>query len=290
VFAYDAAGRVDEQPSSFLLLGQNILPRWSVALLVLALLLPVLAASVDSFARVRRRHEPVTPWLRWIGAATVPFIVALVIAEFLVLVGQAPDTPPVPLSPTFHSFDGSAAVTLGLCALFFLGTWLFVRPRLTGELPAPNRPGAAAALALVISAVSLAIWLVNPYAALALLPAAHLWLLVTASPAPPARPAAVGLVLLGLLVPLLIVLAAFGRFHLGPLAGIWYGFLLVTGHQIGLYTVLTGIVVLACFAAALRIALARRREPRAPEAVSVRGPGGYAGPGSLGGTESALWR
>ena len=292
VFAYDAGGRANEKPSSFLVIGQNILPRWSVALLVATLLLPLLAASVDSFARVRRRHEPVVPWLRWIAAGTVPFLVALVVAEFLVLVGQAPDTPPVPLSPAFNSFGGAAAVTLGLCTLFFVVSWVLLRPRLAGPLPAPDRPGAAAALALVLSLVSIAVWVVNPFAAFALLPAFHIWLLVTALPEPPSRPAGVALVLLGLLIPVLIALSGFGRFHLGPLAGVWYGFLLITGHSVGLYTSLVGALLLACFAAALRIALARRREPPlSPEdGASVRGPGGYAGPGSLGGTESALWR
>jgi TRAP-type C4-dicarboxylate transport system permease small subunit len=290
VFAYDAGGRVNEQPSSFLLIGQKLLPRWSVALLVAALLLPLLAAAVDSFARMRRRHEPVTPWLRWIAAGTVPFLVALAVAEFLVLVGQAPDTPPVPLSPTFHALGGAAALTLGLCALFFIVSWVLIRPRIAGELPAPDGPGAAAALALVLSVAAIAVWVVNPFAALALLPAFHLWLLVTASPEPASRPVGVALVLLGLLIPVLIALAGFGRFHLGPLAGLWYGFLLITGHSVGLYTSVVGVVLLACFGAALRIALARQRAPREPEGVSVRGPGGYAGPGSLGGTESALWR
>jgi hypothetical protein len=51
-----------------------------------------------------------------------------------------------------------------------------------------------------------------------------------------------------------------------------------------------GAVLLTCFAAAVRIAVARKPERREPEGTSVRGPGGYAGPGSLGGTESALGR
>ena len=292
VFAYDADGTVSESPSSFLVIGQKLLPRWSVALLVLTLLLPVLVSSVDSFARVRRRHEAVTPWLRWIAAAVVPFLIALLVAEFLVLVGQAPDTPPVPLSPSFDPFDGSAAVTLGLCTLFFAVSWIFVRPRLAGPLPRPDRPGAAAALALVLALAAVAVWVVNPYAAFALLPAFHLWLLVTALPEPPRRPLGIALVLLGLAIPLLIALAGFQRFHLGPLAGVWYGFVLVTGHSVGLYSVVVGALLLACFAAAMRIALARRHEPSEPVSAgpSVRGPGGYAGPGSLGGTESALWR
>src|SRR5205807_3713795 len=113
VFAYDAGGRVDEAPSSYLVIGQNTLPRWSVALLVLTLLLPVLAASVDSFARVRRRREPVVPWLRSIAAGVVPFLVALGVAEFLVLVGQAPDAPSIPVPPQTYPWGGSAAVSLG---------------------------------------------------------------------------------------------------------------------------------------------------------------------------------
>jgi hypothetical protein len=292
VFAYDAASRVAEQPSSFLLIAQKMLPQWSIALLVLTLLLPVLTASVDSFARVRRRHEPVLPWLRWLAAGTVPFLVALALAEFLALVGQAPDAPPMPLPPRAHAFDSAAAVSLGLCTLFFVAAWLFVRPRLAGKLPAADSPGAGAALALALSAASLAVWVVNPYAALALLPAFHLWLLVTASPVPPARPAGLGLLALGLVVPLAIGLAIMERLSLGPVSGLWYGFLLVTGHHVGLYTSLVGAVLLTCLAAAIRITLARRPPPRErePEGASVRGPGGYAGPGSLGGTESALGR
>jgi hypothetical protein len=59
---------------------------------------------------------------------------------------------------------------------------------------------------------------------------------------------------------------------------------------VGLYSVLVGSLLLVCFAAAVRIAAARRPPGREPDASSVRGPAGYAGPGSLGGTESALWR
>jgi hypothetical protein len=290
VFAYDSGGVVDELPSSYLLIGEKLLPRWSVALLVATLLLPLLAAAVDSFARARRRREPVLPWLRSVGAGIVPFLAALALAEFLVVVGQAPDTPPMPLPPRAHSLDGAAGISLGLCALVFVVGWLFVRPRLAGRRPAPDSPGAGAALALVLALASIAVWVVNPFAALALLPAFHLWLLVTASPVPPPRPLGVAVVVGGLFVPLVIGLAVLSRLSLGPASGLWYGFLLVTGHDVGLYTTLVGALLLSCFAVAVRIALARRAEPPEPVGASVRGPGGYAGPGSLGGTDSARWR
>jgi hypothetical protein len=264
VFAYDAGGQIDDPPSSYLVIADKRLPRWSVALLTLSLLLPVLAAAIDSFARVRRRREPVLPWLRWIAAGVLPFLVALAVGEFLVLVGQAPDAPPFPLPPRAHSLDGSALLTLGICALFYLVSWVFLRPRLAGPMATPGSPGAAGALALVLAVASLAVWIVNPFAALALLPALHLWLLVTASPVPPTRPVGIALVALGLLVPLLIALSVLARLSLGPVSGLWYLFLLVTGHQVGLYSFVVGAVLVTCFAAAVRIAAAERPVEAAP--------------------------
>jgi hypothetical protein len=290
VFAYDTAGQIDEAPSSFLIVGGKVLPEWAVALLVAALLLPLGAASIDAFARVRRRRAPVLPWLRWIAAGAAPFLVALLMAELLVLIGIAPDTPPVPLPPNSHRLDTSAGVSLGICALAFVLAWFFLRPRLAGSdaLPPPDGPGAGAALALVLFVVAFAVWIVNPFGALALLPAFHLWLLTSTFPVPARRPVGLALVLSGLVIPVLIAIAVLSRLSVGPLTGAWYAFLLVTGHQIGLYTAVVGALLAACLGAALRIALARRREPREAPGPTVRGPGGYAGPGSLGGTESAL--
>lgn len=289
VFAYDAGGFADERPSSFLIVAQKVLPAWAVSLLVAALLLPLPAAAIDSFARMRRRHEPVLPWLRWIGAGMVPFLAALLLAEFLVLVGVAPHAPSVPLPPDSHNLDASGAVSLGLCAVVFALTWIFVRPRLTGPLPAPDRPGAGAALALTLCVAAFAVWAVNPFAACALLPGFHIWLLISAWPRPARRPVGAALVIAGLLLPVLTAIAVLARLEVGPLAGLWYAFLLVTGHHVGLYTTLVGAALAACFAAALRIAIARRSVSRETTgAPSVRGPGGYAGPGSLGGTDSAL--
>lgn len=269
VFAYDAADRIDEKPASFLIVADKRLPRWSVALLVLALLLPLFAATVDGFARVRRRKEPVLPWLRWIGAGLVPFAVALVVAEFLVLVGQAPNVAPMPLPPWEHPLGAGAGVSLGLCALFFLVSWIWLRPRLAGPLPPASSPGGGAALALVLCFAAVAVWVVNPYAALALVPALHLWLLVTGSAVPPPRPLGVALVLAGLFVPLCVVLVTLARLSLGPVSGIWYGFLLVTGHDVGLYTVFVSSLLAVCFAAALRIAAVRREGAASPRAGAV---------------------
>jgi hypothetical protein len=90
-----------------------------------------------------------------------------------------------------------------------------------------------------------------------------------------------------------VLLVYLFKFDLGPLDGLWYGFLLVTGHQIGLATALLGIGLLGVLGAVAAVASVRgassSRDQQAPQ-QSILGPGGYAGPGALGGTESALPR
>jgi hypothetical protein len=67
--------------------------------------------------------------------------------------------------------------------------------------------------------------------------------------------------------------------------------LLLAGGGAGVVTALEWSVVLGCTFSVVAIAVQAAREPRPEEApVTIRGPVTYAGPGSLGGTESALRR
>ncbi len=59
----------------------------------------------------------------------------------------------------------------------------------------------------------------------------------------------------------------------------------------GLPTALLGAALLGTLGAAVMAAAARREDPEVPAGrAPLYGPGTYAGPGSLGGTESALRR
>ena len=83
--------------------------------------------------------------------------------------------------------------------------------------------------------------------------------------------------------------------ELNPVEGLWYVFLLVTGGSVGIAASLFTCVFVAVFACLVSILVARARrppvaKPEEPARPAVFGPGGYAGPGSLGGTESALRR
>jgi hypothetical protein len=71
--------------------------------------------------------------------------------------------------------------------------------------------------------------------------------------------------------------------------------LLLAGGQIGLLGAILWSVAFGCVAAAAMLAVRAQQPPPGPQMadlheVTIRGPMSYAGPGSLGGTESALRR
>ena len=291
--ALDRPRELRHGPSSYVVVARSVMPGWAVAVLALALLLPPLLASVDAAARARRRKERIARWWLWALAAAAPFAIGLLVAEFLVLVGQAPHAPAAAEPPSAEPLDAAAVVTLLVVAAAVGLAWLLVRPllaRRAGAAGDPQRPGAGAAIALALSAGAVVLWFVNPFAALVLVPAVHLWMLAMVADA---RPVASALLLgLGLLAPAGVALYYLARLSLDPLEGAWYLFLLVTGHQVGFFTSLVGCILLGLFGSTLAVVLARlrRAEPEPPRGPRLRGPSSYAGPGSLGGTESAIRR
>ena len=106
------------------------------------------------------------------------------------------------------------------------------------------------------------------------------------------RAGAVAVVLGGLLPLIVAVVVYMDRLSLDPLEGLWYVWVLATGHAISPVTTLLACVFAAIVAVTITLIAARvgAAPPLTPDAPSVRGPGGYAGPGSLGGTPSTLAR
>jgi hypothetical protein len=299
----DASPREPERgQTSYVGLGGMIVPSWALELLALTLVLPALVTSIDALARARRRREAVAPWALWLAAAAVPFVLSLVVGWLLVLMGIVPDAPPAPLDPRAVSLHGPAIAALVLTSLTVALAWLLLRTRVirrtAGPLPDATAPGAACVTSLALSFVALPMTLINPFAALMLVPALHLWMLATLTEV--RRATSVVLWLTGLVPVLFVATYYLFRFELSPLRGAYYMLLLVTGGQTGLLTTVTLIVLLAITGCVATIVLARVRkgnEPRArrggpPEdpRPSVFGPGGHAGPGMLGGTGSGAAR
>jgi hypothetical protein len=91
-------------------------------------------------------------------------------------------------------------------------------------------------------------------------------------------------------VPVAIYYA--NAYGLTPPALLWSGALMIAGGAMPVAIAACWALVLGCLASALVIAVRSLRSTAivAQEPVTVRGPATYAGPGSLGGTKSALRR
>ena len=280
----------DRGQLSYLTLGGMVLPMWSLRLLALALLLPALIASVDALARARRRREPVGRYFTWLALGAAPLVLALVLAWLMSLVGLIDDAPPAPPDPRGVSVNATSLAGIIVAGLAIGLGWLALRAWGIRTRAAAAAPGAGCAVSLVFALVVLPITVLNPFAALVLLPAVHLWMLATLTDVR-SRTALV-MWLIGLAPVLGIVAFNLWRLGLSPLAGAYYLLLLVTGNQTGLLTTLAGIALLAVTISVGAILIARartgtrpsgRRERRVEEPrPSVFGPGGHAGPGMLG--------
>lgn len=178
ISSLDQAAEVTRGTSSYLFFGSRIIPGWAVELVFIAVLLPFLVATVDLFARCRRRKIPLRPafqsyrsrllfWL-WVGGVFALFSLTGVFGTS----SGGPVPPNVPGAANWPVLG-----LAGLCALSALG-WLVARDRLLPRRPvAPEEELAGSIVALLaLAVVALVVAAVNPFALLFVLPSLHAWL------------------------------------------------------------------------------------------------------------------
>jgi hypothetical protein len=273
---------------------RRLLPDWAIRLLVGTLLLPALLTAVDAFFGARRRRLPVLRWIGWVAAAALPFALAWLWIRLLGLTG-ALDAPLGPVLPDAFPLRGWRIAALLSGPLVLALAWLGPRRALVGRLALPatvSAGGAAAALGLAINLLAAIVWVFNPLAAALLVPAAHGWLFATAPGTDTSSRARAGLVLAGLALPALMTVHYALALGLGPLGLAWLAFVITAGGHISPLAALVLSVLAGCLCGVVAVVRTRRRvvKEEEPEPIRTRGPLGYAGPGSLGGTESALRR
>jgi hypothetical protein len=282
-------------PSSYLIFAGKTVPAWAVRLLGLALILPVMMASIDGLARARRRGHSILRWVAWVLAGAVPFVLAALIVRFAEAVGAISGATALPLEGGVISLHaGQLAFLAAIACLIVVGVfglrWLVAR-RLGLRRDGPYDEGSAAGVLIVLCAVVLAIWVANPFAALLLVPALHLWLWIVVPDVKVPVPAAALLVICGLALPVLVAAQYAMGLGFGPLQAAWSWVLLIGGGGFGLSSAIAWSLFLGCAVSVIAIASGSVRQPRAePTSVTIRGPLTYAGPGSLGGTKSAIRR
>jgi Peptidase family M28 len=206
-------------PSSYVYLGTRIVRGWAIEIVLVAALLPFLAAAVDLFARCRRRRIRIAPALRsyrsrlaywaWCGGLFALFAAA----------GAWPGGSPRP--PLLTNVRWPATALAGLAILAALG-WTVARHRLYPRRPTSAEDtlaGHAGAL-LALGVVALLVVATNPFALVFILPSLHVWLWL-----PQVRGRALalraGVLLLGFAGPALLVWSFATRYGLG-LDAPWY--------------------------------------------------------------------
>jgi len=297
VDSLDVAPDVSQGLQTGVVVQRQTIPAWAVRLLVAALLLGPLLLAVDALARLRRRHEPVGRWVLWTLACAAPFMLSALFAYLLGWLGILPAAPATPVLPRAMPFDGSAAMAVVAVGLGLGLGWL-AWPVLVRRLELDVRPTSDAAglsMLLVLLAICFAVWTVNPFSALLLILPVHLWLFVVSPELRPRPLGALALVAVALLPVLLLVSFYAHQLGLGPGDVAWTAVLLLAGGHVGVPAAILWSLALGCLVAAVMLALT----PTPPLAgvgtddvteITIRGPVRYAGPGSLGGTESALRR
>ncbi len=161
-------------PDTYVEFSGSLLPGWAIAVFSLALLVPAAVAALDGVARAARRRAGVVQAIIWAYALALP-LAGLVIAVLVAGVAGLIADPAYPFDP--GRFDLGVPEALLIIALLAAAVCGYA---LTGLGHPPTRSRwEALAPALGAAAVTgaLALWLVNPYLALLLVPAAHVWLL-----------------------------------------------------------------------------------------------------------------
>jgi hypothetical protein len=265
-----ATGAVEHGPTGHIGVAGNLLPGWTIAMLALALLLPVaLAAGTGLLAATSSPAEAVRAVL-WGALRALPFLGALLLLGGAALVGLMP-SPDFPFDPRTAGVGVKGAITVVAALLLYCAVAFFLRPL----RPPPPRlaPAASPATLLLAVVAALGVWALNPYLALLVAVGLHVWL--AAAGAAGDRLRATVLVLVGFL-PLVVLVADLAS-HFDAGLAVWQDLLLMLADgQIGPGLALLGSVLAGC-AVALVAAVAGRRGRPTPEfdgdtEISVRRP------------------
>lgn len=268
----DAAADVARGTESYVWVGTRVVRGWTIQFVLLAALLPFLAATIDLFARCRRRHIALRPALRTLASRLGVWIWAGMLLAFFTFAGLLPNGDPRPLAP-----DSEAAQDWPIMALVVLGClsalgWIVARPRLvpTREVTRPEELGGHLAAMLGLGVVALVVAAQNPFALVFVLPSLHAWLWLPHA-SERGRPVALLVYAAGLLGPLLLLASFAFRFEMG-LDALWYLVALVSVGYVSLPFVIAFLAWGAVAAQTGAVALGRYAPYPAAGERPRRGP------------------
>jgi Peptidase family M28 len=257
--------------SSYLYLGSRLVRGWAIQLVLITMLVPFLASTIDLFARCRRRGIALRPALRAYRARLLFWLLLGGLFELFAAVGVWPGGAARPLDPASAAASHwPVAGLLGLGALCAVA-WLVARGPLVARRPVTaeeDLAGHVAAL-LALGLLGLVVVATNPFALLFLLPSLHAWLWLPQVRGAP-FPARLAVFAAGFLGPALLLGSFAIRFGLG-LDAPWYLAELVAVGYVGVLPVVLALIWAAA-AAQLAVLAAGRYAPYPTRSERPRGP------------------
>jgi hypothetical protein len=253
----DSAADVASGTESYVWTGTRLIRGWTIQFVLLACLLPFLAATVDLFARCRRRRIALRPALRSLTSRMSLWLWIGVLLLFFSVTGIFPKGESRPIAPSSPVAQDWPAVALGVFAGLVALGWLVTRPRLmpTGPVSRTDELGGHLAAMLALGVVALVVAAQNPFALIFILPSLHAWLWLPHA-SERGRTAALGVYAIGFVGPLLLVGSFAFRYEFG-LDALWY---IVALTSVGFVPVALILSFLAWGAAAAQVGtIATRR-------------------------------
>jgi len=164
--------------SSYVYLGSRIVRGWAIELVLIGALFPFLAATIDLFARCRRRRIPIAPALRSYRTRLAFWLFVGVVFELFALLGAWPTGVSRPVAPETSAGHHWPVLALAVAGLIAVGGWLVSRARLTrhGDVAIADELAGATAALLALGVVGLLVVATNPFALVFVLPSLHAWL------------------------------------------------------------------------------------------------------------------
>ena len=260
----DSAADVASGTESYVWTGTRLIRGWTIEFVLLGCLLPFLAATVDLFARCRRRHIALRPALRSLASRMGLWAWVGVLFLFFSVTGIFPKGDPRPIAPSSQVAQDWPVVALGVFAGLVALGWLVTRPRLvpTGPVSRTDELGGHLAAMLGLGLVALVVAAQNPFALIFILPSLHAWLWLPHA-SERGRPAALGVYAIGFVGPLLLLGSFAFRYEFG-FDALWY---VVALTSVGFVPVALVFSLLAWGAAAAQVgAVAARRYAPYPSA------------------------
>ncbi len=238
----DASPELAQGTQSYIYIGERMIRGWAVKFLLIALLIPVIIATVDLFARCRRRHVSLIRAFRSLGTRVMLWLWIGLLFGLFAVVGLLADGAGKPIDPDSETARSWPVVVLvALLVLSTLG-WLAARPGLAGDGPASRSEELGGHLAgmLVLIGVSIVVAASNPYALLFVLPSLHAWLWLPHIPRSRLS-SRLALYAAGFAGLFLLVASFAVRLGLG-LDAIWYLLALTASGYVALPVVLSALV------------------------------------------------